>query len=466
MKILSKQWPVLLLVFTSSCLADLDVKPTEIIDQTLAFQTMDDVNAGVLGVYAGLSTHTISTNTLIADEAMWPLENNTGRGTLMYSWKQDPVNPEAIAPWQSFYQVLDRANRILDVIDEVYATPQEEVLRSQYKGELLSLRAFCHFELLRLYAVDYEPASPGVPLMKTAEIGKPARETVGKVFEQINADLAQAKGLIPATFTNRSRITRQAVSAIQARAALWQKDWDAAITYTGEVINVMPLATIAQFPDIWLDKNNAEVVWELKREAQDAKFGDFYRDGSDKILFAPSAELRDTMDRIRDIRFSSYMRELSPARWAVVKYVGGQAALANLVDIKLFRVAEMYLIRAEANAKSGAAQLALDDVNVLRQRAGLSGNALPTLTSIALEGRTALDVVIDERRLELAFEGHRAYDLFRNNRPLERNYPGTHSLNNTPSTNITQTIQPTDNRVIYFIPNRERLVNANLTQNP
>ncbi len=103
-----------------------DVKPTEIIDQTLAFQSIDDVNAGVLGVYAGLSTHTISTNTLIADEAMWPVENNTGRGTLMYSWKQDPVNPEAIAPWQSFYQVLDRANRILDVIDEVYATPQEE----------------------------------------------------------------------------------------------------------------------------------------------------------------------------------------------------------------------------------------------------------------------------------------------------------------------------------------------------
>ncbi len=111
--------------------------------------------------------------------------------------------------------------------------------------------------------------------MKTAAIGKPARETVGKVFEQISLDLEQAKALIPATFTNRSRITRQAVSAIQARAALWQKNWDAAITYASEVINAMPLATIAQFPDIWLDKNNVEVIWELKREAQDAKFGDF-----------------------------------------------------------------------------------------------------------------------------------------------------------------------------------------------
>jgi hypothetical protein len=61
---------------------------------------------------------------------------------------------------------------------------------------------------------------------------------------------------------------------------------------------------------------------------------------------------------------------------------------------------------------------------------------------------------------------YRAYDLFRNNRPLVRNYPGTHALNNTPNTNITQTVLPTDNRVIFFIPNRERLVNKNLTQNP
>lgn len=457
MKILSKQWPVLLLVFTSSCLADLDVKPTEIIDQTLAFQTMDDVNAGVLGVYAGLSTHTISTNTLIADEAMWPMENNTGRGTLMYSWKQDPVNPEAIAPWQSFYQVLDRANRILDVIDEVYATPQEEVLRSQYKGELLSLRAFCHFELLRLYAVDYEPASPGVPLMKTAEIGKPARETVGKVFEQINADLAQAKGLIPATFTNRSRITRQAVSAIQARAALWQKDWDAAITYTGEVINVMPLATIAQFPDIWLDKNNAEVVWELKREAQDAKFGDFYRDGSDKILFAPSAELRDTMDRIRDIRFSSYMRELSPARWAVVKYVGGQAALANLVDIKLFRVAEMYLIRAEAYAAKGTAGLnaGTADLNALRAQR-INGYTPETFADAA----SLMGAIMLERFKELAFEGHRYLDLRRKNMDITR-LPQD-AIQAPTAIKLTSA----DRGYYLPIPLREIQANENISQHP
>lgn len=461
MKILSKQWPILFLVFASSCLADLDVKPTEIIDQTLAFQSMDDVNAGVLGVYAGLSTHTISTNTLISDEAMWPMENNTGRGTLMYSWKQDPVNPEAIAPWQSFYQVLDRANRILDVIDDVFATPQEEALRSQYKGELLALRAYCHFELLRLYAVDYEPASPGIPLMKTAEIGKPARETVSKVFQQIDADLVQAKDLIPATFTNRSRITKQAVAAIQARSALWQKNWDAAITYAGEVINAMPLATIAQFPDIWLDKNNAEVVWELKREAQDAKFGDFYRDGSNRVLFAPSFKLVSTFDAANDVRFSAYVKDLAPGepvrRWTVNKYVGGQAALANLADIKLFRVAEMYLVRAEAYASKGVSGLASGTKDLNDLRAQRINAYVPQVfaTPAAL-----MDAVLLERYRELAFEGHRYFDLRRKKRNIER---WAQDVIQAPA---ALTLTPNDRAYYLPIPAREMQANENISQHP
>ena len=123
----------------------------------------------------------------------------------------------------------------------------------------------------------------------------------------------------------------------------------------------------------------------------------------------------------------------------------------------------MYLNKAEANAKLGNAQLALNDVNIIGSRAGVP--AL-TLSGIATAGKTALDVVLEERRLEFAFEGQRAYDLFRNNRPMTRNYPGTHALNNTPTTNITQTILPTDARIIFYIPQYEIDNNKNLSQNP
>ena len=83
-----------------------------------------------------------------------------------------------------------------------------------------------------------------------------------------------------------------------------------------------------------------------------------------------------------------------------------------------------------------------------------------------LKGKTAFDVVMEERWLELAFEGHRSYDLFRNNLPMERNYPGTHSLNNTPTTNVYQKIMPDNNRVIFFIPQSEVDRNSKLIQNP
>lgn len=445
----------------ASCMADLDVKPTENIDQTVAFQSVDDLNAGVLGVYAAISTSTISVNSLLSDEAMWPVENNIGAGTRAFSWKQDGLTADVIAAWANFYQVLDRANRILEVIDNVYATTLEESTKQQLKGELLALRAFCHLELLRHYAVDYAPDSMGIPVMLKSEIGKPYRDTVRRVYEQINSDLAAAKSLIPASFTNKSRITGLAISALQARAALWQQNWDAAIAASTEVINALPLAGRAEFPDIWLDRSNAEVIWKLKREAQDAKFGDFYRDGSNRVLFAPSFKLISTFDAASDVRFSAYVKDLAPGepvrRWTVNKYIGGQAALANLADIKLFRVAEMYLVRAEAYASKGVSGLAsgAKDLNDLRARR-INGY-LPQVFATPAE---LMDAVLLERYRELAFEGHRYFDLRRKKRNIER---WTQDVIQVPT---ALTLTPNDKAYYLPIPVREMQANENISQHP
>ena len=100
----------------------------------------------------------------------------------------------------------------------------------------------------------------------------------------------------------------------------------------------------------------------------------------------------------------------------------GETQLCSPVMI---RWAEVILNRAEANAKKGNDQLALDDVNVLRKRAGLPDEAMYTLTNYKDYGYTSvLDVVLDERNLELCFEGHRPFDLYRNNKPIDRKYPG------------------------------------------
>src|SRR5699024_10483308 len=109
----------------------------------------------------------------------------------------------------------------------------------------------------------------------------------------------------------------------------------------------------------------------------------------------------------------------------------------------------------------GNYQQAIDDVNLIRKRAGLSGDALYSVNNLKWND-SVLDVVLQERRLEFAFEGLRKFDLLRNDRSIVRNYPGTH-LDPGES---TQVIQPDDPRIVFYIPENEIELNPNLKQNP
>lgn len=122
------------------------------------------------------------------------------------------------------------------------------------------------------------------------------------------------------------------------------------------------------------------------------------------------------------------------------------------------RLAEMYLNKAESFAKRGMDQEALNNVNIIRERAGIP--TYETLNDIPA-GMTILDVVLEERRLELAYEGHRKFDVFRNGRTMDRRYPGTH-LNGT---NAFFEIAPTSPRAIEFIPEQQILLQPSLKQN-
>ncbi len=122
------------------------------------------------------------------------------------------------------------------------------------------------------------------------------------------------------------------------------------------------------------------------------------------------------------------------------------------------RLAEMYLNRAEAYAKMGNEAAALNDVNVIRQRAGipLYGSDIQ-----APGNMTVLEVVLEERQLELAFEAQRRYDIFRNNLTLVREYPGTHDRGNA-----VMLVSPTHPRVVEYIPEPQLLAQPNLVNNP
>ena len=129
-------------------------------------------------------------------------------------------------------------------------------------------------------------------------------------------------------------------------------------------------------------------------------------------------------------------------------YQDGDPMLSSPVMI---RWAEVILNRAEAYAKLNMNAEALADVNIIRQRAGLSGDALFTTGNMAERGyNTVLDVVLDERRLELAYEGHRMFDLYRNNREMDRRFAGVQPW---------EVISPDNPKIQYPIPFDETSVN-------
>jgi hypothetical protein len=319
---------------------------------------------------------------------------------------------------------------------------------------------------------------------------------VSEVYDFIVADLLKASELMTVDKDNPFA-SKQVANALLARVYLYMGNNEKAIEYAGEVINSgrYSLLGSGEYANYFknVPEGNTETIFCIRHtKTQDedwSAIGSMYYSGdvagnAKEQAFSGWGEIyasKKYYDFLSvnpsDLRLSfispykvngvlQLNTSLNPATpmYYITKY-SFQEGLVNLSSPVYIRLAEMYLIRAEANAKLGNDQASLDDVNLIRQRAGLSGTALHTPASIASASKTVLDVVLEERWLELAFEGHRAYDLFRNDRPVIRDYPGTHALNSSPA-NINQTIAPSNNRVVFFIPENEIAKNPALVQNP
>lgn len=405
----------------SSCQKYLDEKPIDTVPEENVFSSMVGLQNAIIGAYAGVSPAVedeIYQTALVTDEAMLPTENNTGRGVIVYRWQYDAgTGGEASVSFRDFYFALNRVNKILDNIESVPVNDgAEEATKKQIEGEALALRAYCHFELLKSFAAGFNASDLGVTYMSTSVVGSPSRNSSGEVFTKAKADLATALTLLPASFTQNTRFTRNAVIALQAHIALYEKDWDGAINYSSQLISAVPLATQAQFQSIWKDQSSAEVIWKFKRNVGDARIGDTYFDRTqNKIIYAPSKELRDGYDQVNDVRYSAYVLDLGGGRYTLNKYRGGDPANVNLADIKVFRAGEIYLIRAEAYAEKNDLTAGAADLNSLR-RARITGY----VDEVFATKDDLINAIMLERFKELAFEKSRYVDLKRKLLPITR----------------------------------------------
>jgi len=448
------------LIFATSCSKQLDLLPIDSVVAEGTLVNVPNLERGIVGVYAsfnGTYGNDIYATSLYSDEAFLPGENNTGRGVIAFRWQTDPGIGEVTAAWGAYYLAIDRANRILAAAPRITpANATEQVKLANIVAEAYALRAFGHLQLLINFAEGFDPNSKGVPYMESSVVSKPARLPVGEVFTKIFADLTEASSRITAANTDVTRITPAGVAAIRARAALYAKNYPLAISSATEAINAAPLATRAQYPAIWTDQANTEVIWKLKRTTGQGRIGDNYFDRTQQlIMYSPSLKLRNSLIT-EDVRLSTLVSEIAANRFRMVKYNGGDAAEPNRADIKVFRTSEMYLIRAEAHARSATPNLvaATNDLNTLRS------NRITNYTNQSFATVDALiGAVLQERFIELAFEGQRMGDLRRNLLPVAR--LAADAANAQGSVNLA----PTNDVYYYPIPDFEILANENMVQN-
>lgn len=445
----------------------------------------DDLQTATYGVYAGLVAADYTRFEHILGE--YPSDDVALSGTTtdplynVYNYTDFPGNNVTTSFWRQAYKVIFSANRIIERIPD-----GKSVALDQLKGENLYLRAMAHFDLVRFFGRPYPQgagSNPGVVIENNTQGDPlPKRSTVKEVYDFIIADLLNAASLM--TVKKDARFASKEVAyALLARIYLFKEDNANAIKYANMVIDSKRYTLMATEPYkkyfTVVPEANPETIFAIRHTTADNRakgaIGSMYY--NDPVtqstgwgeMYASLAYIKLLDTYPNDVRHAFVELQRAPngdtlkrgnvPKFYINKY-NWQENVANLSSPVFLRLAEMYLIRAEANAKLGNNDAAIQDVNLIRGRAGLSGNQL--YTSIDLKGRASvLDVVLDERRLELAWECQRPGDLFRNNRPMIRAYPGFHSLDR-----YNQTVQPTDNRVIFLIPSRELTLNPNLTPNP
>ena len=462
----------------AGCKKVLDLKETDFIGGDIALQTVANNESAIIGAYATMNPDmSIYMNAELSDE-LRPGEFYVSNTTHEWQFTTTDItirdNYTAVTPW---YRVIDRVNRVLKALPEADSMKAgDNQLRVRLRGEALFLRAYAHFELARFYSGNYDPNGLGMPYMEVPAfqddeiIFEKGRDKLGPYFEKIKADLAEAKTLIPATLTDVARANKVAAAGLQARIALYMQDWANAITFSSEFITALPLAPRADFTGIWTDANNLEIAFEHRRSASvGAKVGSIFRNPSASasnigtVLWAPSEKLWNSYDQTNDIRFSAYLKEepllAAAGRQSrlVRKYAGGAYAsnTENVADVKLLRTGEMYLIRAEAKAESNDLPGATQDINTLRA-ARITGYT-PIATYASKEAAIA-DIIL-ERYKELAFEGHRYWDLRRKGLPVERLA--------IDAPNAAARLLPAGNfRFVLPIPDAEMKANPALVQNP
>ncbi len=439
----------------------------------ITLSTYNGLNNAMAGAYAPLASTTwygafyVLEAEMRAGNATLPTNSDftSGRMLVPHSLSYSPTTTSGL--WGFAYFMISAANNVIENLpgkDVGDVTAQD---LNNLKAEALFLRALAHFDMVRLYAPSYakNPSAPGIPIILKTDVSAqemPARNTVAQVYDQIIADLLEAESIIDPDYAragvtdSKAVVTLPAIQALLSRAYLYSQKWQLAADYATKVINNADFAmwNAGQLPGVWTKDvagNGGEVIFEVYG-IRSNEYDGFWEGPShmtNPLGYADCAAhpdltaLYDAGD-VRGNLFRTDADNVSGSLWTT-KYAGkglGDAlSTPDVNNVIVLRLSEMYLNRAEAivNGAVVTGASALGDINQIVTNRGLAPYA-----------SVGADVVFNERRKELAFEGHIWFDYARTNRPSLRS---------------DKPLEAGSYLWALPIPQREIDVNKNLVQN-
>lgn len=317
-------------------------------------------------------------------------------------------NTFVLALWNSMYKTIYKANAAIEGLTA--STTVTETVRNQLIGEAKFIRAFTHFYLVNLWG--------DIPLITTTDYrvnAQTARTSIQEIYSHMISDLVDAKAALSSDYSfskgERVRPNKGAATALLARAYLFNGDFANAEAEASELINNSAQYKLVSDLSTIHTKNNSEVVWQIWSDSFPQDILTFYIFAAPRFgaLRPEAVAAFDPNDKRKNFWIGT-----TGTHWYAKKYSSFTLTEYSTV----MRLAEQYLIRAEARVQQNKLSEASTDINAIRARAGLP----PTTATTSNE---LVDAILAERKFELFTEwGHRWLDLKRTNQ-LEAIMPAT-----------------------------------------
>ena len=474
----------------TSCLEKI---PGDAIPESEGMKTFNDAEQTLTGIYSAWMSGALYSGylTLLPDiqaDLVHAVQGNTNTYGQLWQWDIRPTNGEIESVYGALYTVIGRCNFYLDQVGALRdgLTDDESITYlDYYTGEVYCARAMAYAELIKCFCEAYTSETSvkeegGVAIDSTYFGKKPlGRSTLKESYEFVIRDLEKAEELLDgAEYGYSSPYFNQATAyAIHARTALYMQDWDTAIDYSTRLIedDAFALSTSASYTSgvspitgqskvysyidyMWTNDLSTEIIWmvDYTITSYGGALGQvFLNFNNDYVYFypdyVPSQWVLDLYTS-GDARYSAYFTNLDTGYAhaltfpLLTKYFGNESFIANIIyhvsKPKPLRLAEQYLIRAEAYCMKGQYGNANTDLTALNQ--SRSGKAASVSASNWKE------VISDERVKELYMEGFRLHDLKRWNMGFER----TPQANTQPE-GSSKKIAAGDYRFVWPIPQND-----------